>query len=47
MTNLSTFPDAPVPSASELRARTNVLVQLWRFVVLNVKLITMVTKGHH
>ncbi len=47
MSNLTTFPDARVPTDSELRARKNVLVQAWRFALLNLKMILMVTKGHH
>lgn len=47
MTNIATFPDARVPSESEVRARKNLFVQGFRFAVLNVKMIVMVTKGHH
>lgn len=47
MSNLTTFPDARVPSESEIRARRNVVIQAWRFAILNVKMIVMVTKGHH
>jgi hypothetical protein len=47
MSNLTTFPDARLPSDKEVRARRNVLVQFWRFAILNVKMIVMVTKGHH
>lgn len=47
MSNLTTFPDARVPADSELRARKNVLVQAWRFALLNLKMIAMVSKGHH
>jgi hypothetical protein len=47
MSNLNTFPDAPVPDAKELKSRKNILVQSIRFAVLNLKMITMVTKGHH
>ena len=47
MSNLTTFPSAPLPSDKELRARRNVVRQAWRFVVLNGKMLTMVTKGHH
>ena len=47
MNNVITFTDAYVPSPKELRARTNILLQLWRFAVLNVKMLVMVTKGHH
>lgn len=47
MSDVTTFPNAYKPSARELRARNNVLVQLWRFAVLNIKMIVIVTKGHH
>lgn len=47
MSNLTTFPDARLPSESELRERRNVVLQLWRFALLNLKMIAMVTKGHH
>ena len=47
MSNLTVFPDARVPSTSELKARKNVFIQAWRFAILNVKMIVMVTKGHH
>lgn len=47
MDNLTTFPDAPQPDAHEIKARTSFLRQGWRFAVLNLKMIAMVTKGHH
>ena len=47
MSHVTSFPDARVPSKGELSARSNVFVQAWRFAVLNVKMIMMVTKGHH
>ena len=47
MSNLNTFPDAPVPDAKELKSRKNIVVQGIRFAVLNLKMITMVNKGHH
>ena len=43
MSNLTTFPDARLPTDSELRARKNVLVQAWRFALLNIK---MIAHGH-
>lgn len=43
----TTFPNAPLPDAKEVKARTSVVRQAWRFAILNVKMITMVTKGHH
>ena len=47
MDNITTFPDAPVPDAKELKSRKNIVVQGIRFAVLNLKMITMVNKGHH
>lgn len=47
MSNVRSFPDAPQPDAKEVKRRSNVVVQGWRFAILNVKMITMVTKGHH
>jgi hypothetical protein len=47
MSNLTTFPNAPLPTDAEVRARRNLFIQLGRFAVLNVKMIVMVTKGHH
>ncbi len=47
MDNVTTFDEAPIPDDKELKSRKNILVQGWRFAVLNMKMITMVTKGHH
>ncbi len=47
MSNVTSFPNAPHPSQKEVRARTNVVVQAWRFITLNLKMIAMVRKGHH
>ena len=47
MSNQTTFPDARIPTDGELRARKNILVQAWRFAILNLKMIAMVSKGHH
>jgi hypothetical protein len=47
MTNITTFPDAHLPTEAQVRARRNVAIQAWRFAVLNLKMIMMVTKGHH
>ena len=47
MSDLTTFPSAPQPSAKEVRARSNVFVQAWRFAMLNLKMMAMVRKGHH
>jgi hypothetical protein len=47
MSHLTTFPNAPLPSEGDLRKRTNLFIQAGRFAVLNIKMIMMVTKGHH
>ena len=47
MSNLTTFPNAPLPTESQVRARSNLFIQVTRFAVLNFKMIVMVTKGHH
>jgi hypothetical protein len=38
---------APLPTTSTLHHRSSLPIQLWRFAVLNVKIIRMVLKGHH
>lgn len=47
MSDITTFPDAQLPDDKQLKDRTNVVLQSWRFAVLNVKMLTMVRKGHH
>lgn len=47
MSHVTTFPDAMQPTKAEVRARYNVFVQLWRFALLNLKMLGMIRKGHH
>lgn len=47
MSTIKTFPNAPIPTAKELKARKNVFLQLVRFAGLNLKMIAMINKGHH
>lgn len=47
MSNLTTFPQAPKPSEKDLRGRTSIVRQGWRFAVLNLKMMAMIRKGHH
>ncbi len=47
MSNVTSFPKARKPSSREIKARSNVLVQAWRFAALNLKMLAIVTKGHH
>ena len=47
MSNVVTFTHAQTPAKRELSARTNLIYQLWRFLVLNIKMLKMVAKAHH
>lgn len=38
---------APLPVAKTLRRRSSLPFQLWRFARINLKIVKMVTKGHH
>ncbi len=38
---------APLPKESTLRRRQNLVFQAWRFVALNLRFLTMITKGDH
>ena len=38
---------SPVATAHTLRQRQNVFFQLWRFVALNIRFVTMIFKGEH
>lgn len=38
---------APLPLARTLRRRSSLPFQLWRFALINLKIVKMVTKGHH
>ena len=38
---------APLPSEQTLRRRKNLLFQVWRFAALNLRMLTMITKGSH
>jgi hypothetical protein len=38
---------APLPLPKTLRRRSSLPVQLWRFLLINLKIVRMVTKGHH
>lgn len=37
---------APLPTARTLRRRSSLPLQLWRFALLNLKILRMVLKGH-
>jgi hypothetical protein len=38
---------APLPLSKTLRRRSSLPFQLWRFALINLKIVKMVTKGHH
>jgi hypothetical protein len=37
---------APMPTEKTLRARRNLAFQFWRFIMINLKMIKMIRKGH-
>ena len=39
--------DAPLPTRATLRMRQNLLVQCWRFVSINLKMMRIIAGGHH
>ena len=47
MSDVVTFTQSQVPTDKEIKARTNLLVQLIRFISLNLRMLKMITKGHH
>lgn len=38
---------APLPTARTLRARQSLIVQAWRFVVINLRMARMIRRSHH
>lgn len=38
---------APLPTPQTLRRRQSLVYQLWRFVALNARFVTMIMKGDH
>jgi hypothetical protein len=39
--------NAPMPTSKTLRLRKNVFFQFWRFILINLKMVKMIRKGHH
>jgi hypothetical protein len=37
---------APLPTEKTLRFRKNLLIQFWRFIIINLKMLAMIRKGH-
>ena len=38
---------APLPTGQTLRRRKSLIFQVWRFAALNLRMLTMITKGSH
>ncbi len=38
--------DAPLPTRARLRMRQNLLIQFWRFVRINLKMMRIIFNGH-
>ncbi len=38
--------DAPLPTHAKLRMRQNVLIQLWRFARINLRMMRIIFSGH-
>ena len=38
---------SPLPTEQTLRRRKSLVFQAWRFVALNLRMLTMITKGSH
>ncbi len=38
--------DAPLPTRGTLRMRQNLLVQFWRFICINLKMMRIIYSGH-
>lgn len=47
MENQADLSGAPLPTEQTLKMRKNLIMQLWRFVVLNLKMVAMIFKGNH
>lgn len=38
---------APLPTEKTLKARQNLLIQFWRFIAINFRMVKMIFKGNH
>lgn len=38
---------APLPTEKTLKARKSVVIQLWRFIAINFRMVRMIFKGNH
>lgn len=39
--------NAPLPTSKTVRARTNLFIQAWRFIALNIRMVKMIIKDRH
>lgn len=47
MDNFADLSDAPLPTKKTLKLRKNILMQFWRFLSLNFRMVAMIFKGDH
>lgn len=47
MDNQADLSGAPLPTSQTLKMRKNIFFQMWRFVVLNLRMVAMIFKGNH
>ncbi|MDI3315239.1 MAG: hypothetical protein QJR12_13515 [Mycobacterium sp.] len=38
--------DAPLPTTAKLRMRQNIIIQFWRFVRINLRMMRIIFSGH-
>ena len=47
MENYADLSGAPLPTEKTIKLRKNIVMQLWRFISLNVRMVAMIFKGDH
>ena len=47
MENYADLSGAPLPTQKTIKLRKNIVMQLWRFISLNVRMVAMIFKGDH
>lgn len=47
MENYADLSGAPLPTKKTIKMRKNIVMQLWRFVSLNIRMVAMIFKGDH
>lgn len=47
MENQADLSGAPLPTEQTIKMRKNLIMQSWRFIVLNIRMVAMIFKGNH